>query len=85
MFANFLDTVTIHTVDSVINTHISYDSSRAITVTKESDKCSWVSMYCLDSYIQTFREKIEGTYIKLNEVQQNSTGSLFAITYLNDG
>lgn len=85
MFANFLDAITIHTTHDVINIHITYDSSRAITVTKESDSVYWINMYDLDTYEITFSEKVEGTYIKCNEVQQNSEGSLFALTYFNDG
>ena len=69
MFTNFVDAITIHTAHDVINIHITYDSSRAITVTKESDSVSWIKMYDLDTYEMTFSEKIEGTYIKCNEVQ----------------
>lgn len=45
-------------------------------------------MFDLESYKKTFEEKIGGgsaDYIKIKEVEQNSDGTKYAITYLNDG
>ena len=67
---------------------ISYDSTRAITVTKRNDREYYVKMYDLESYEMTFEEKIGGkpeSYIKLKDVEQNAIGSKFAITYFDDG
>lgn len=69
MFGSFLDAITVHTNFAVINTHITYDSTRAVAIIKESDKQSWVIMHNLDTYEKTFSEKISGAYIKLNEVE----------------
>ena len=64
---------------------ISYDSTRAITVTKENDRSYFVRMFCLESTKETFTEQIQGNYIKLKEVEQNASGSQFCISYFDDG
>jgi hypothetical protein len=67
---------------------ITYDSSRAITVTKKDDCTFFVKMYDLNTYEMTFEEKIGGNesdYIKTKEVEQNSSGNYYAIVYINDG
>lgn len=42
IFENLTQTVSIKTEDPIISVMISYDSSRAITVTKRSDREYWV-------------------------------------------
>ena len=45
-------------------------------------------MYDLESFKMTFEEKIGGgpnDYIKIKEVEQNSAGTKYALTYFNDG
>lgn len=67
---------------------ISYDSTRAITVTKKDDREFWVRMYSLQNYEKTFEEQIGGkddSYIRLKEVEQNSTGKKYAIAFIDDG
>jgi len=47
-----------------------------------------VKQYSLESYELTFEEKVGGEdtdFIKAKDVEQNSTGDLFALAYLNDG
>jgi hypothetical protein len=39
---------------------ISYDSTRAITVTKRNEKEYYIKMYDLETYEMTFEEKIGG-------------------------
>lgn len=72
----------------VVTVMLSYDSTRAITVTKKDDHECWVKMYDLETYDQTFEEQIGGNpkdFIRLKEVHQNSTGKKYCITYINDG
>ena len=72
----------------IVTCMITYDSTRAITVTKKDDREYWVRMYDLESYAKTFDEQIGGTetsFIKLKEVEQNSKGDLYAINYVDDG
>lgn len=56
---------------------ISYDSTRAIAVTKKDDLECWVNMFNLKTveHEMTFAEAYVGKYIKLKEVEQNSNGS----------
>lgn len=66
---------------------IAYDSSVAIAVTKASDQECEVAMYNLKTveHEMVFYEKYTGNYIKLKEVEQNSNGSQFCTTYIDDG
>ena len=72
---------------------ITYDSTKAVTVTKASDREYFVHMYDLeikgnDSIDHTFEERIGGhsdAYIKLKEVEQSSDSKKFAIVYNDDG
>jgi hypothetical protein len=51
---------------------ITYDSSKAMTVTKRNDREYYIKQYDLESYDLTFEEKIGGgedQYIKLKEVE----------------
>lgn len=83
---NLIKQTTVKTEHPLISMDISYDSTKAIAVTKESDQCSCIKMYGLEEpHVLTFSETIHGTYIKLKEVEQNDEGSLFCIGYSDDG
>ena len=72
----------------IISMTISYDSTRAITVTKKDDSSYFVKMYCLVDYEMTFEKEIGGeeeSFIKLKEVEQNADGTRFALIYFDDG
>lgn len=66
---------------------ITYDSTKAITVTKQDDSFCYIKMYDLEEYNMTFDECIggEGRYIKFKEIEQNSAGKEFAALYNDDG
>jgi len=56
----------------IVTMFISYDSSRALTVTKKDEKESWIKMYDLETGELSFDEKIGGgknDYIKVHEVE----------------
>lgn len=72
----------------IVTMAISFDSTRAITVTKKDDKESYIKMYDLNTYELTFEEKIGGErdqYIKVKEIEQNPQGTYYAIVYIDDG
>mmetsp|Transcript_801 Transcript_801/g.1008 ORF Transcript_801/g.1008 Transcript_801/m.1008 type:complete len:398 (-) Transcript_801:899-2092(-) len=72
----------------IVTVMITFDSTRAITVSKQNPQTYYVKMYDLESYELVFEEMIGGhedDYIKLKEVEQNHAGKYFAITYSNDG
>jgi hypothetical protein len=76
------------TLYPIVTCIITYDSTRAITVTKKDDQEFWVRMYDLETYEKTFDEQIGGQpedYIRLKEVEQNYKGNKYAIVYVNDG
>ena len=73
----------------IISMLITYDSTRALTVTKKDDRFYYIKMYDLEQYDLTFEECIgtgeKGSYIKFKEVEQNSNGSEFVALYNDDG
>ena len=69
VFRNLLKTVQQDTGNPIVSMIISYDSKKAIAVTKKSDDRHYILQYDLESYEITFREKIKGNYIKLKEVE----------------
>ena len=76
---------TLYPIVSVI---LSYDSKRAITVTKKDDREFWVRQYDLETYDETFGMQIGGntdSFIRTKEVEQNSTGTRYAIVFVDDG
>ena len=67
---------------------ITYDSTRAVTVTKKDDREYFVKMYNIESSQLEIEEKYGGlpdSFIKLKEVEQNADGSYFACVYIDDG
>lgn len=73
---------------NIVQMLITYDSTRAVTVTRKSDREYWIKMYCLEMAELTFEEKVGGQptdYIKLKDVEQSLSGLRFAVVYNNDG
>ena len=64
---------------------ISFDSTRAIAVTKKNDRSSFVKMWDLESYKLTFEEELVGSFIKVKEIEQNDHGTAYACVYFNNG
>ena len=73
----------------IVSMIITNDSTKAITITKKDDRTCFIKMYNLEGDNEmTFEEKIGGgpnSYIKLKEVQQNASGTEFALVYFDDG
>ena len=88
LFSGLTKSKNVSTVNPIVNCCITYNSKSAITVTKKCDREYWVKQHSLETYVDTFEEKIgngKTSYIKLKEVEQNSAGTKFAIAYLDDG
>ena len=72
IFANLTKSKLVVTLYPIVTCIITYDSTRAITVTKKDDREFWVRMYDLETYGKTFDEQIGGQpedYIRLKEVE----------------
>jgi len=69
----------------VVSCIINYGSTRIVTVMKKDDGHSLIQMYSLKDFEVTFEESFTGDYIKMLEVQQNSSGDFFAAAYMDDG
>lgn len=88
LFSSLTRSKNVSTVNPIVNCCITYNSKSAITVTKKDDREYWVKQHSLETFIDTFEEKIgNGTtsYIKCKEVEQNAKGTKFAVSYLDDG
>lgn len=88
VFKNLLKQSNVPTLYPICTMIITYDSTKAITVTKNNDIEYFVKQYDLESYKMTFEERIGGNadqYIKLKEVEQNATGKKYAVVYNDDG
>jgi len=69
----------------IVSLIITYDSSRAITVTKKDEKECYVKMYDLETYEQCFEEKYEGYCIKFKDVEQRADGKYYVAAFNDDG
>ena len=88
LFSGLTKSKNISTKYPVISCMITYDSTMAITVTQKDDREYYVHLFSLETYALIFDMKIGGkpdSFIKLKEVEQNSTGKEYAIAYLDDG
>ena len=78
----------INTKYNIVSCNITYNSKSALTVLKKTDREYHIAAYSLETYEKSFQEKIGGlpnSYIKVKEIEQNSTGTNFAVVYLDDG
>lgn len=88
LFSGLTKSKNVTTMYPIVTCMITYDSKRAVTVTKKDDREYWVKQYSLETYGLVFEEKIGGgknQYIKLKEVEQNAKGNKHAIAYMDDG
>jgi hypothetical protein len=88
LFRNLTKEKKVATMYPIITCMITYDSTRAITVTKKDDREFWVRMYDLETYEKTFNEQIGGqpnSFIRCKEVEQNYAGNRYALVYIDDG
>jgi len=70
VFKNLTHCENVETPYDVVSIIISYDSTRAICILKESDVKSCIMQYDLDMIEKpTFTEDFIGTYIKMQEVE----------------
>jgi hypothetical protein len=64
---------------------ISYDSKLAIAIVKESELTVRVAAYCLTTYAEVWRNDFEGSFVRLNMIEQNNKGSVFAFAWQDNG
>ena len=72
----------------IVSVILTYDSKRAITVTKKDDREFWIRQYDLETYEKTFDMQIGGnpdSFIRTKEVEQNDKGTKYAIVFIDDG
>ena len=88
-FESLLISDHVPTRNPIVSCIITYDSSRVITVTKNSDKRFLVRQFDLNNNNENcFNETIggdENCFIRAKEVEQNIAGDKYAIVYYNDG
>lgn len=85
LFRNLVKSSPVVSQYAISSMSIANDSTCVISVTKRNDFISYIAIYCLKTYELIFEEKIEGECIKAKEVEQNPSGTQYAIMYLDDG
>ena len=88
VFQNLLKTDTVITDHVICSMMMSYDSTRIISVQKKDNHESYVAQHCMVEKTKVFYEKFGGhkeSYIKIKEVAQNSSGTMFAACYMDNG
>lgn len=88
-FKNLTQETRVGTMHPIVSMIITYDSRRAITVTKVSDKKYQVTQYSLRGGFNVLFSEIYGgkpnSYIKMKDVEQNSKGDKFCAAYYDNG
>ena len=72
LFKNLVKSSNVATMYPICSMIVTYDSTKALTVTKKNDCEYWVKQYDLETYELSFEEKIGGApddYIKLKECE----------------
>lgn len=74
MFDNLTKHNVVPTAFDIVSMIITYDSSHTVAVTKKDDGEYYIRMFQLETYEQTFSEKVGGepdSYIKMKDIEQN--------------
>jgi hypothetical protein len=72
IFDNLTKSKKVETKYPILSCIISYDSTRAILITKKDDREVWIRMFSLATYEKTFDEQIggkENSFIRCKEVE----------------
>lgn len=94
VFSGLTRSKQIQTQDPMVSCIITLNSKSAVAITKKSDRLHTIYQFSLETTEMTFIETVGGkkneygediSYIKCNEIEQNETGDLFAVCYLDDG
>lgn len=64
---------------------ITYDSKSALAIVAKGDENFELQSWSLTEYSMDFSIKFEGTYLKMNLIEQNNAGSKFAVAYQDNG
>jgi hypothetical protein len=64
---------------------ITYDSKSALAIVAKGDENFELQSWSLTEYNMNFDIKFEGTYLKMNLIEQNNAGSKFAVAYQDNG
>ena len=72
LFTDLLKQATVPTLYPIISMFITYDSTRALTVTQKDARECYIKMYDVESYALCFEERVGGgadQYIKMKDVE----------------
>jgi hypothetical protein len=75
----------IDTVYDVINVVITYDSQTCVAIVNKKDEHFELQGYSLQTNLQKFKKCFDGTYIKMNLVEQTDDGKTIAVAYQDNG
>tara|TARA_B110000285_G_C15078108_1_gene591907 strand:+ start:162 stop:1631 length:1470 start_codon:yes stop_codon:yes gene_type:complete len=75
----------IDTEMDVVQVIITYDSKKCVAIINDKDEHFEVVGYSLTKHNQIFRRVYDGTYIKMNNIEQSDDGTIYAIAYQDNG
>lgn len=84
-FQNTTKIKNVYTQFDIINIILTYDSKYAIALLMHLEGSYCIRVYGLEDDKQYGEFIIEGTRIKAKDIQQNPTGQIFALPYLDVG
>jgi|TARA_B110000285_G_C15101778_1_gene605411 hypothetical protein len=64
---------------------IAYDSTAALAIVTAGDEHFELQSWSLRAFHNIFKKEYKGTYIKMNLVEQNIAGNIFAVAYQDNG
>ena len=85
LFQDLTKRTFIDTKIDVVSIIITYDSKHTIAITNDKDEHFEVQGYSLITNEQVFAKEYKGEYLKMNLVEQNSAGTIFAIAGQDNG
>jgi hypothetical protein len=87
-FNDLLETKHVDTANPIVSMIISYDSTRALSITTKSNSEFLIKIFSLDTNELLFIETLGGEskdYIKCKDIEQSPSGGRFVVCYNNDG
>ena len=69
----------------VVEAIVTYDSKHAVVVLSDGDTEFELQEYDVAEAQLVFSKEYKGTYLKMNNIEQNSEGTVFAIAYQDNG
>lgn len=75
----------IPTGKDIVNIIITYDSKHAVAIMSNKHECFALKGYDLNTQEEVFAREFNGTYIKMNLIEQTDEGTTIGVAYQDNG